>query len=237
MHITHGKAGSTWIDRLLRALFRKQVAPRYWEIPERFDLAKYAVHSAVFMRREQFLEHPELAEIRRFIVIRDLRDTLISQYFSMRDTHELDPNGIVQKRREILQNCSFEDGLKWLLENALVKQADIQQSWVGSGEILLKYEDLLANDLAMFRELFCDRFGIALAAGRLEEAVKESRFESVYKRKLGEEDAKSHGRKGTPGDWRNHFTPDFARQFEQKYGSLLIATGYEPDAAWVETVS
>lgn len=75
-----------------------------------------------------------------------------------------------------------------------------------------------------------------VAAGRLEEAVKESRFENVYKRKLGEEDAKSHGRKGTPGDWRNHFTPDFARQFEQKYGALLIATGYEPDAAWVETV-
>ncbi len=237
MHITHGKAGSTWIDRLLRALFRKQVAPRYWEIPARFDLAKHAVHSAVFMRRETFLDHPELAEIRRFVVIRDLRDTLISQYFSMRDTHELDPNGIVQQRRDILRSCSFEEGLQWLLTNALVKQADIQRSWAGSGEIILKYEDLLADDLAMFRELFCDRLAIALSAERLEEAVRESRFETVYKRKLGEEDAKSHGRKGTPGDWKNHFTPDFARRFDAEYGALLIATGYEQDNSWVAAVA
>ena len=237
MHITHGKAGSTWIDLILRKLFVGQVAPRLWEMPERFSFEKYPVYAAVFMTREKFLTYPELAEIKRFVVIRDLRDTLISQYFSMRDTHELDPGGIVQERREILRSCNFVEGLQYLLENALVKQAAIQQSWIGCGEILLKYEDLIAHDHELFDDLFLNRLALRTTSENVSQAVTANRFETIFQRRLGEEDPTSHGRKGSPGDWRNHFTRDFADQFEKRYGSLLIAGGYETDAAWVEAVS
>jgi len=56
----------------------------------------------------------------------------------------------------------------------------------------------------------------------------------AFGRKLGEEDITSHGRKGTPGDWKNHFTPALRRQFGEKFGDLLIATGYEKDLAWMQ---
>jgi lipopolysaccharide transport system ATP-binding protein len=237
MHITHGKAGSTWIDLILRKLFEGQVAPRLWEMPERFSFEKYPVYAAVFMTRDKFLSYPELAPIKRFVVIRDLRDTLISQYFSMRDTHELDPGGIVQERRDILRACSFEEGLSYLLDKALIKQAAIQQSWVGSGEILLKYEDLIARDLELFTELFLGKMALPVTREQIEQAVTANRFETVFQRKLGEEDATSHGRKGAPGDWQNHFTRAFAQQFQDKYGALLAATGYESDSAWVERIS
>ncbi len=237
MHITHGKAGSTWIDLILRDLFTKRVAPRMWEMPKEFSFERYRVYSAIFITRERFLAYPELAAIKRFVVIRDLRDTLISQYFSMRDTHELDPAGIVQERRQVLRASSFEDGLRFLLEKALIKQAAIQQSWVGSGEILLKYEDLIARDLGMFTELFVNRLALPVSREHLERAVAKNRFENVFHRKLGEEDLTSHGRKGSPGDWRNHFTHDFAREFQQKYGGLLVATGYEKDERWAQTLT
>lgn len=208
-----------------------------YQLPERFSFDRFQVYSSIFTTREKFQSYPELADIRRFVVIRDLRDTLISQYFSMRDTHELDPGGIVQKRREILRSRNFQEGLEYLLENAITVQAGIQQSWVGAGEKLFRYEELLADDLGIFRRLFIDEWNLPITPEQLEKAVVASRFESVYKRKLGEEDASSHGRKGLPGDWRNHFTKDFALRFRDKFGDLLIGTGYEKDGSWVDTVS
>lgn len=237
IHITHGKAGSTWIDRLLRELFGKRVSSRMYQLPDRFAFDKFQIYSAIFITRDRFLSYPELAEVRRFVVFRDLRDTLISQYYSMRDTHELDPGGIVQKRREILRSCSFHEGLDYLLENAITVQAGIQRSWVGSKEVILRYEDLIADDLAIFSRLFLDQWNIPISREKLEKAVVKSRFESVYRRKLGEEDASSHGRKGQPGDWKNHFTRDFAQRFHAKYGDLLIAYGYEKDPSWVESLT
>jgi hypothetical protein len=34
------------------------------------------------------------------------------------------------------------------------------------------------------------------------------------------------------GDWRNHFTDRLARQFKDRFGELLVQTGYEPDGHW-----
>jgi hypothetical protein len=51
-------------------------------------------------------------------------------------------------------------------------------------------------------------------------------------REKGEENVHSHYRKGTPGDWRNHFTPALAARFKEKWGDLLVRLGYEPNLDW-----
>jgi hypothetical protein len=51
-------------------------------------------------------------------------------------------------------------------------------------------------------------------------------------RKPGEEDSKSHFRKGQAGDWRNHFTPRHVRFFKDHYGDLLLKLGYEANSEW-----
>lgn len=233
IHITHAKAGSTWVDAVLRALYGRQVAPRAWEIPARFSFERHRVYAAIFMTREEFRQHPELTGIHRFVVIRDLRDTLISNYFSLRDTHELDPGGLIQQRREKLRGLSVEEGLAWLIDDMMPLHAAIQRSWLDAEVPLFRYEELVANDLEIFRGLLLGTFGHQISEERLERAVTANRFESVFRRKLGEEDPTSHGRKGAPGDWRNHFTPALCAQFEERFGELLVATGYEEDARWV----
>lgn len=51
-------------------------------------------------------------------------------------------------------------------------------------------------------------------------------------RKQGEEDQKSHFRKGVAGDWKNHFTPHVKSIFKEKYGPDLIRLGYESNQDW-----
>jgi lipopolysaccharide transport system ATP-binding protein len=232
VHVTHAKAGSTWIDRLLRELFGRQVAPRQGKLPDDFSFAGYSVFSAVFMARDKFLQNAELAKARRFVVIRDLRDTMVSNYFSLRDTHTPDEAGRIQQAREILRAMSVEDGLLWVMENRTQRAAALQRSWVEADEIVAKYEELILDDLAGFDRLLNGALDLRIPAWRLGAAVERSRFESVFARPLGEEDRSSHGRKGLPGDWRNHFTPRIAEEFARRFGEHLVATGYEPDIEW-----
>jgi hypothetical protein len=51
-------------------------------------------------------------------------------------------------------------------------------------------------------------------------------------REKGEEDVTSHYRKGVPGDWVNHFSPELKAAFKRRFGGLLQKTGYEPDDSW-----
>ena len=92
---------------------------------------------------------------------------------------------------------------------------------------------MIGNDVAEFTDLFINKLQLPVSAGDIERAVEASRFENVYKRKLGELDEKSHGRQGLPGDWKNHFSPAIRREFYERAGDLLVAAGYEKDDAWL----
>ncbi len=91
LHFTHAKAGSTWIDGILRHLFGAKVVPRFGAdlFPEKPGNAasppaariSYAemfrqqpfrpghVYPGLFLTREEFELRPEFADSRRFIVI------------------------------------------------------------------------------------------------------------------------------------------------------------------------
>jgi len=258
VHITHHKAGSCWVDRILRELFGDQVVQRIgteWfkkkgadqpcaEPPPQkaltfadlFHQTPYregAVYPSLYLTREEFEKRPEFANANRFVVIRDPRDTLVSLYFSARESHPLDVNGRVEKLRGELRAQTKEEGLAMLIESALNRVTAIQRTWTGGKEIVLRYEDLIVDDLAIFERLLLERFAIPVSRKRLRKAVEVSRFDKVFKRPLGEVDEKSHGRQGAAGDWKNHFTPELRRLFHDKYGDLLIALGYEKDGQWV----
>ena len=51
-------------------------------------------------------------------------------------------------------------------------------------------------------------------------------------RQLGQEDRKSHYRKGVAGDWRNHFNARHIDCFKELYNPVLIKLGYEQDLNW-----
>ena len=168
---------------------------------------------------------------RSFVVIRDLRDTLVSLYFSTRKSHQIVVDRLARIRQK-LENSSEEDGLIYLLNEVLPASARIQASWIDAPEVLLlRYEDILGNEYIFFEQL-ADYCQIKISRERLHDIVHPNIFETATGRKRGDEDVNAHLRKGIAGDWHNYFTERVKEEFKRQFGKLLIDTGYEKDLTW-----
>jgi hypothetical protein len=171
---------------------------------------------------------------RSFVIIRDLRDILVSDYFSLLVSHPVISRRIANYREQ-LSRMNQEDGFLFLCEEKLPLQAQIQQSWFSaglSGEILLlRFEDLLKNEHGAFEQII-EHCQVDVDPRKLYDIVKYNSFDAATGRKRGQENIKEHLRKGIAGDWRNYFTDRVKAEFKLKYGDVLIETGYEKDLNW-----
>jgi lipopolysaccharide transport system ATP-binding protein len=239
-HLTHQKAGSQWIHRILHALcYDRLVLPAVESAPtherpiEGVQFLKRPVvpgkiYPTLYLTREQFDTVRLPRHHRRFVVIRDPRDTLVSAYFSYKVSHKLNSEWMRDCRIE-LNRVSTEEGLLFVLDNWLPTIATFQWSWVASGEKLTRYEDLLADDEAILERILLRDCRLPVDRDKFLEVVRANRFESwTGGRRRGQEDVASHERKGVAGDWRNYFDASLRRYFRAVTGDLLGVLGY-PD--------
>lgn len=256
LHITHHKAGSQWVAEVLKHC----VAPQRIVLPlpsvahfSSATLRPGGVYLAVYRSRPQVEEitssfsHP----MHKVVVIRDLRDTLISLYFSMRYSHV--ETGAIKQARTQLSFMDEEEGLRYLLRDntskaprelsgnkaaefkavqAMSRIARLQKSWMGGNDrLLIRYEDLVTDEYNMFQRMM-DYCEVDVNKEYLRHVVYHNSFEARTGRKPGEEDIMVHQRKGIVGDWRNHFTDRIKGEFKERYGDILIDTGYEENLNW-----
>lgn len=210
--------------------------------------------------RQEFLDG--LNDYRGFHVIRDPRDILVSAYFSHLNSHSTDGWSALEEHRLKLQECSEEDGLILELDFIEDVFSALAGWNYNQPEMLeLKMERLVGNayetlvdafihlGLVDREEHFLDR-QLELAADRetgshspaarrqiqrfeLLNIVHDHRFaKKAGGRAVGQEDQRSHYRRGQAGDWRNHFTPNLTARFDRQYGDLLLELGYEQDERW-----
>lgn len=232
LHVTHYKAGSQWILRILQELAEPWVIAPQVNSDHflRQPVLANRVYPTIYASRERFEQTQLPRDWRRFVVIRDLRDTLVSAYFSLRVSHDpLHPE--MMRSRAILNDLGREEALLQMIRHWCSPIAAIQQSWVGTAEIV-KYEDLLERDEELLERVLIQQCALPVSLDRFRQVVRANRFEARSGRKRGDENVGSHERKGVAGDWRNHFTDKIAREFKHHYGELLVATGYESDDRW-----
>ncbi len=233
-HITHWKAGSQWIYAILSGCAPELiVTPRIGSAHFTDEpLREGFVYPTLYLTKEQFYSVELPASWKCFIVMRDLRDTLISAYFSMLYSHAV-ISPVISQSRCRLQGLSLTEGLIYMIDEWLPQCALIQQSWLKSGELIVRYEDLLSDDLKLLEHILIDCCRLPVSVERLKEVVLANRFESVTGgRQRGIEDQSAHERKGIAGDWREHFTAPVKKSFKLRFGDLLIAAGYERDNSW-----
>jgi lipopolysaccharide transport system ATP-binding protein len=230
-HITHYKAGSQWVYAILREVVGDRIiAPLPGaEHVTKHPISRGKIYPCVYLPKEQFESLDLPGEYRNFIVIRDLRDTLISHYFSMVYSHPI-LKSRMQKARERLKHMSVQEGLLDIIRRRWIP-AEIQRTWAHNDSLVIRYEDLNANEYEIFQKIMtaCD---IGFTSSALKAAVEAHSFEKKAGRKKGQEDIGSHHRKGIVGDWRNYFDETVTAAFKERFGDVLIETGYEKDYNW-----
>lgn len=201
----------------------------------------------------------DLDKVRGFHVIRDPRDIVVSAYFSHLHSHPTDGWPALVEHRNKLQSASQGEGL--LLEMEMRRpELETLANWDYANDDILEikmeaimvcpYEPmvqcfahlgLIDDDPATQRGprhrlaglLGSKARAASLTTGTLLNYVYQNRFSKVAEgRQQGQEDVKSHYRKGVAGDWVNYFEPQHRRIFKENFGDLLIKLGYEKDSDW-----
>ena len=228
-HITHWKAGSQWVHKILRDLLPERiVAPKLYE--KQFlqePLRQGFIYPTVYVTREQFFSVKLPQSYKKFVIIRDLRDTLVSGYFSIRYSHAL-LDDAMRAWREKIELLSLEEGLLLLIDEWLPYSATVQASWVAADEAFIRYEDLLSDDLEILTDVLLEQCKLNVSPELLCKVIEKNRFRQITDgRNPGEENIFSHQRKGVAGDWKNYFTANVVRRFDELYGELSAKAGYE----------
>lgn len=232
-HVTHWKAGSQWIRRILETAFGPAIVT-----PDDYErqlieqpIRSGAVYPCVYLSEAEFssLQFPD--KRRTVVVIRDLRDTLISAYFSVKFSHVASTPWLV-KQRLVLHRVNLEEGLLYLMDRWLPHSAAIQRSWLDSDAPWFRFEDLLRNPAAGIEDVFRS-LDVFAPSPYVEKIVSKHSFEKLSGgRKPGEEEQGSHYRNGVSGNWREYFTSTVSDRFKRTYGDVLVRAGYERSENW-----
>ena len=189
----------------------------------------------------------DLKNHKGFHVIRDPRDIVVSGYYSHLYSHSTQAWTQLVEIRDKLQTSSKEDGLMSEIERSTNLINHIS-SWDYSNPNImeLKMEEFMGNpyerliDVFKFLDLVYDKESPQnlknndrLPIGKFMAAAYYNRFSAKAKgRTEGQEDQKSHYRKGVAGDWKNHFTENHKKAFKDIAGQVLIELGYEKNMDW-----
>jgi hypothetical protein len=232
-HITHWKAATTWIHRILKDAFPKRtLMPRtYFQSNLSLPVIPNRIYSATCLTKESFDALKLPLNTRRFVVIRDLRDTIVSAYYSIRYSHTVDP--YIKEPRRILESLDQENAILYLIHTWAVTSAAIQRSWLSAREPFFRFEDITENPSENFRKILREHCGLKIDTAALDKVLARHDFRAHSGgRDKGDEDVSSHFRKGTVGDWRLHFSEKTKVEFKRLFNDVLVLGGYERDDRW-----
>lgn len=165
-------------------------------------------------------------------VYRDPRDMIVSHVFYATDIHK--GHGMNPYYTKVLKSVEERINAQILgvnepgFELSSVKtKYQAYLGWLEVPEVLhLRFEDLILNQEATLKAILNH---LALH-GYIPKIPLENAIEilqrSVEPRRSGT------FRKGKPGNWRDHFTPENIANFKRTAGDLLIRLGYEQDGNW-----
>ena len=170
---------------------------------------------------------PEFQRYRVVLMVRDPRDVLVSEYFSVAYSHVM-PHKQSNKYQEAV--CLRESTRNITIDDyVLTKGIDL----VG---ILQRYKDLLLDkypDVMMIHyeemagdfDAWLDRLLAHCNLPISDDLRNEIREENARKRPVSE-NIYSHIRKGQPGDFREKLKPETIDELNRQFASILPAFGY-----------
>ena len=176
-------------------------------------------------------------------IIRDGRDVAVSLIHHMWNhakteggIYDLEPEEL-EKRDAYRKGSLLSAAESLFTEERLIRIATDWSTEVGQvtvdGPAMLggnytevRYENLLERPVEETRRLL-DFLGADSSEEAAKRCIESAGFERRSHRKRGQEDSSSRFRKGVVGDWKNAFTEQDQRIFEEIAGGLLVRLGYK----------
>lgn len=169
--------------------------------------------------RYGFKSFNENSESKVILVLRDPRDVLTSQFFSIAYSHPVLTNRFIEKRKHALA-VGIDQHVKDMSDRFLNTYTNYINNYLGKNNVLLvRYEDMVVNFPHELKKIleFIDY-------SKTEEALnfwtKNPPFE------INNENHLKHKRKVTPGDYNDKLKPETIQFLNEKYKIVLQRLGY-----------
>lgn len=120
--------------------------------------------------------------------------------------------------------AEHEAGGSWTYEEYL-------SSWLESSYPILRYERLHSNPLHELA-LVAEYLEMDIPVSKIKLAIKRQSFDNMRKQINDDH----FMRLGKVGDWRNHFTKEQARKFNDILGEFMLAQGYVDSLDWWQEI-
>ena len=161
-------------------------------------------------------------------VVRDPRDMIISNYFSMKYSHAIIHDDIKKTRTRYL-DMNLDDGIESNINNFENVHARYLCEWQklldDPSVLFLSYEFMKANSLLFFSTML-KFLEIDVSSDCLSGLLDKQNFKTASGRKAGVENTKKHYRKGIVGDWKNYFKDRHIKQFFSKPNCSKVFYGF-----------
>jgi hypothetical protein len=257
------KSGTTWLEHLLdctpglvqlnKSILRSY--PRNIQLKNQHDLhpdmldcvpknklSFLKLHLNPFPRNYVLLDDRGIKVV---VIIRDLRDMLISRYHHIISE---DSHWDHQRLKSTAENMQLFESMKGVSPEDSETALEYYSSWIAgwidkakvtpNDTIIVRYEDLKKNTFSTLKKIY-DFYGYQIEDKSVHEIItqqankhKSEQNQTLRANLLEKGRFSSTFRKGIVGEWNDCFNPQIKALVKDKAGNVLISAGYEKDFDW-----
>jgi hypothetical protein len=229
---TTNKAASMLLYELAKPICRRARMP-FWSIndgtfPEKGlaeDPHAFDGKEGCFCPLRYYTEVPDVAESDIILHLRDPRDAITSQFFSLAYSHP--PVGAfnpTEAQREEWRQAGIDEHARTHADRWVKRYQDYCDNLLGRpNTTFLRYEDMV-SDFPTWLERFVAPFPVARKEALVRKLARKYRHNFDVKH----EDVRRQKRQVTPGDHKRKLQPDTITFLNDKFAAILPALGYEP---------
>lgn len=166
-----------------------------------------------------YYDFPKMDEFKILLLLRDPRDVLTSQYFTVLYNHPIGRKEILDRRRQF-ENFTVDEFVLDQAHVLLKKYEDYSKYLINrSNVLLLKYEDMI-SDFSSWLYKLAGFLGVTGKEVYINELISKTKFE------VKKEDPKAFIRNITPGDHIRKLKPETIEKLNAMFRPSMTRLGY-----------